>query len=186
MRDGDQAASAGETVRDELYVDGRGCRRRATGADRGHRPDDGAADGLGAGRQRRRRGVGGSGGQAALAGWSQLAPADRGRYLSAIADGLERRADELAELIALEVGMPEDQCIDDQIPIVDFRVNAELAAELPVRGEVATAPWCCASRSAWSPRSRRGTIRSVRSRPRSHRRWRRAARSWSSRPRSLR
>jgi aldehyde dehydrogenase (NAD+) len=59
--------------------------------------------------------------------WSELPPAERAGYLEAIADGLERRAEELAELIALEVGMPEAQCLDEQIPVDDFRVNAGLA-----------------------------------------------------------
>jgi acyl-CoA reductase-like NAD-dependent aldehyde dehydrogenase len=63
--------------------------------------------------------------------WSELPPVERARYLIAIADGLERRAGELAELIAFEVGMPEDQCLDEQIPIADFRVNAELAQSYP-------------------------------------------------------
>ena len=66
--------------------------------------------------------------RSAFAGWSQVPPAERGRYLSAIADGLERRSAELAELIAREVGMPVDQCLDEQIPVEDFRINAELAA----------------------------------------------------------
>lgn len=67
----------------------------------------------------------------AFPAWSEVAPVERGRYLTAIADGLERRAAELAELIALEVGMPEDQCLDEQVPVEDFRVNAELAATYP-------------------------------------------------------
>ncbi len=64
----------------------------------------------------------------AFEGWSRVPPIERGRFLTAVADGLERRSAELAELIALEVGMPEDQCLEDQIPVEDFRVNAELAA----------------------------------------------------------
>jgi aldehyde dehydrogenase (NAD+) len=64
----------------------------------------------------------------AFTGWSRVPQIERGRYLSAIADGLERRSAELAELIALEVGMPEDQCVDEQVPVEDFRLNAALAA----------------------------------------------------------
>jgi aldehyde dehydrogenase (NAD+)/betaine-aldehyde dehydrogenase len=77
--------------------------------------------------------------RAAFPAWSQLPAADRGRYRSAIADGLERRALELAELIALEVGMPEDQCAEDQIPVEDFRINAELAMTFRFEDEVAGA-----------------------------------------------
>ena len=80
------------------------------------------------------------------------------------------RADELAELIALEVGMPEDQCRDDQVPVEDFRVNAELAASYPFE-EWPTTASSCMSRWASSRQSRRGTTRSARSRPRSHRLW---------------
>lgn len=64
----------------------------------------------------------------ALTTWTAVPAAERGKFLSAIADGLERRTEELAELIALEVGMPEDQCREEQIPVEDFRVNADLAA----------------------------------------------------------
>jgi aldehyde dehydrogenase (NAD+) len=64
---------------------------------------------------------------AAFPAWSERPPAERAGYLTAIADGLERRTAELAELIALEVGMPEGQCAEEQVPVEDFRVNAELA-----------------------------------------------------------
>lgn len=63
----------------------------------------------------------------ALDGWSQTAPTERAGYLIAIAEGIERRAQALAELIALELGMPVDQCREEQIPAEDFRVNAEIA-----------------------------------------------------------
>ncbi|GAA2134634.1 aldehyde dehydrogenase family protein [Nocardioides bigeumensis] len=69
--------------------------------------------------------------RATFSEWSQVPAAERAAYLSAIADGLERRTDELAELIALEVGMPEHQCVDEQIPVEDFRVHAELATTYP-------------------------------------------------------
>ena len=63
--------------------------------------------------------------------WSQTPPTERAKYLSAIADVLERRSDALAELISREVGMPKHQCLEAQIPIADFRVNAELAMTYP-------------------------------------------------------
>ena len=71
----------------------------------------------------------------ALPAWSQVAPEQRGRYLAAIADALERRSAEVAELIAMEVGMPEDRCLEEQVPVEDFRVNAELAATFAFEAE---------------------------------------------------
>ncbi len=121
-----------DTVRDDDLrgrpVGAVGGRRR----DPRHRPDDGAADGLGAARRRRGRRRRGGGRDGAFTAWSE-APAGRARPATspAIADGLEQRSAELAELIALEVGMPEDQCADDQIPVEDFRINAELATTYP-------------------------------------------------------
>ena len=75
----------------------------------------------------------------AFAGWSEMPATERGRYLVAIAEGLERRSGELAELIALEVGMPEDQCAEEQIPVEDFRINAELARSYPFEETVSGA-----------------------------------------------
>src|SRR5579859_1361099 len=69
--------------------------------------------------------------RAAFADWSQRPPAERGEYLDRIAGGLERRSDELAELIAHDVGMPKAQCADRQIPVYDFRGAAELARTYP-------------------------------------------------------
>jgi acyl-CoA reductase-like NAD-dependent aldehyde dehydrogenase len=74
--------------------------------------------------------------RAAFPGWSEVPPAERGRYLSGIADELERRSAELAELIALEMGMPEDLCAEDQIPVEEFRINAELATTFPFEAEL--------------------------------------------------
>src|SRR5690348_2552878 len=50
----------------------------------------------------------------AFPGWADTAAQDRGRFLSEMADMLGRRSAELAELIALEVGMPEAQCLHEQ------------------------------------------------------------------------
>ena len=75
--------------------------------------------------------------KAAFGAWSALSAGERGGYLDAIADALERRAAEIAELIALAVGMPEDQCLDEQVPVEDFRIAAELATTYPFEEEVA-------------------------------------------------
>jgi acyl-CoA reductase-like NAD-dependent aldehyde dehydrogenase len=68
--------------------------------------------------------------------WADTTAQDRGLFLSAMADALKRRSAELAELIALEVGMPEAQCLDEQIPVEDFLINAELATTYPFETEV--------------------------------------------------
>ncbi len=44
--------------------------------------------------------------RAAFAGWAETDPAERARYLRAIADGLAERTEEVGALIAHEVGMP--------------------------------------------------------------------------------
>jgi aldehyde dehydrogenase (NAD+) len=44
--------------------------------------------------------------KAAFPKWSKLPPAERGKYLDRIKDGLEARRTELAEMFAREVGMP--------------------------------------------------------------------------------
>ena len=72
----------------------------------------------------------------AFPAWADVPAAERGRWLSEIADALERRSAELAELIALEVGMPEAQCLEEQIPVEDFRINAELARTHPFEEEL--------------------------------------------------
>lgn len=63
--------------------------------------------------------------------WSQVPGVQRSAYLTAIADELERRSDEIAELVATEVGMPKAQGLKAQIPLGDFRVAAQLAATYP-------------------------------------------------------
>lgn len=42
----------------------------------------------------------------ALGAWGRLPPHERGRYLEALSQGIRRRADEIAEAITREVGMP--------------------------------------------------------------------------------
>jgi acyl-CoA reductase-like NAD-dependent aldehyde dehydrogenase len=121
----------GTTVREEIYVGGRWVRSAGEaaidvvdptlGRRMGSVPAGAAAD----------VDVAVANARGAFPTWSQVPAAERAHYLAAIADGLERRAAELAELIALEVGMPEDQCLDEQIPVEDFRVHAELVTAYP-------------------------------------------------------
>ena len=126
-----------ETVRNELYVDGRWIPSKGvypipvvdptTALPMGTVPDGSSAD----------VGAAVAAARAAFGGWSARSAGERGGYLDAIADALERRAAEIAELIALEVGMPEEQCLDEQIPVEDFRIAAELATTYPFEEEVA-------------------------------------------------
>jgi aldehyde dehydrogenase (NAD+) len=68
--------------------------------------------------------------RAAFVAWSRTPATERARYLSAIADGLQDRSKQLAELMAQEVGMPLklSQLIQVGLPIGTFRSMAELAA----------------------------------------------------------
>ncbi|HEY2834671.1 MAG TPA: aldehyde dehydrogenase family protein [Sporichthyaceae bacterium] len=70
--------------------------------------------------------------------WSQTAPAERGAALSRLADALEARADELAELLAEEVGMPRRMARKVQVagPLMILKSYAKLAAEYEFTSEV--------------------------------------------------
>ena len=50
--------------------------------------------------------------KAAFAGWSERTGAERGKLLQRVADTLEARRDEIAAVIAHEVGMPKHQALD--------------------------------------------------------------------------
>jgi aldehyde dehydrogenase (NAD+) len=69
--------------------------------------------------------------KAAFETWSQLAPAVRAEYLNKIAAGLSARSDELAKLIAQEVGMPLmlSKMIQAGLPTANFGFYAKLGAE---------------------------------------------------------
>lgn len=62
--------------------------------------------------------------------WPDLPLAERLGYLAGIADALEARVDELAELIATELGMPLklSRIIQAGMPIANLRAQADLAA----------------------------------------------------------
>ncbi len=66
--------------------------------------------------------------RAALEGWSQTAVEKRAEYLEKIAAGLKARAEELAKLIAQEVGMPIKLAgrIQAGLPIANFANYAKL------------------------------------------------------------
>jgi acyl-CoA reductase-like NAD-dependent aldehyde dehydrogenase len=95
--------------------------------------------------------------RAALAGWSGTPVEKRAEFLQKIADGLKARADELAKLIAQEVGMPVKLAgrIQAGLPIANFanyaklvkdfkfeeRVGNSLVVREPVGVVVAITPW---------------------------------------------
>ena len=68
--------------------------------------------------------------KAAFAAWSELPATERGKLLGRVADALEARRDELAAVIAHEVGMPKHQALTAQVGggISGFSAAAELAA----------------------------------------------------------
>jgi aldehyde dehydrogenase (NAD+) len=93
----------------------------------------------------------------ALEGWSQTPVEKRAEYLQKISDGLKARADELAKLIAQEVGMPIKLAgrIQAGLPIANFanyarlvkdfrfeeRVGNSVVVREPVGVVVAITPW---------------------------------------------
>jgi acyl-CoA reductase-like NAD-dependent aldehyde dehydrogenase len=68
--------------------------------------------------------------KAAFEGWSRTSPAERAEYLQKIQAGLAARADEIAETIAGEVGMPLplSKMIQAGLPTLTFGATAALAA----------------------------------------------------------
>jgi betaine-aldehyde dehydrogenase len=76
--------------------------------------------------------------RAAFESWSQLPAATRGDFLQKISAGLAARADELAKLVACEVGMPlpMSRAIQAGLPTMNFGVYAKLAVEHPLEEQV--------------------------------------------------
>ena len=70
--------------------------------------------------------------------WSVTTPAERAALITAIADALEARADELAEMTALEVGMPRKLARRVQIggPLIALRSFAEILGSYEFSREV--------------------------------------------------
>ena len=131
------------TVRDELYIDGRVGPSAGTGTDRGPRSDHGAADGLGAAGRSEDVDAAVAAAQAAFEGWSEL---PRPSVAGTCRDRRRPRAhaaDELAELIALEVGMPEDQCRRRADPGRGLPGQRRARGQLSLRGGARRARWYC-------------------------------------------
>ena len=114
--------------------------------------------------------------KAAFPAWSEISAPERGKLLLRVAEELEARRDEIADVMTHEVGMPKPLSAAIQVGtgISAFRNASELASTYAVRGRL-RGPDRARSRSASSAASRRGTTRSTRSGPRSRTRSRPAA-----------
>ena len=66
--------------------------------------------------------------KAAFPAWSQTSVQDRAKYLTRINEGLSARADEIANIVSQEVGMPKmlSKLIQVGLPQGSFAVNAQL------------------------------------------------------------
>jgi aldehyde dehydrogenase (NAD+) len=96
--------------------------------------------------------------------WRKMDARDRGRLLNKLADLIESRIDELAELETLDNGKPIGESRQGDLPLVVdcLRYYAGWADKIhgqtiPVRGRYSVTPG--ASRSGGSGRSSRGTFR---------------------------
>jgi aldehyde dehydrogenase (NAD+) len=76
--------------------------------------------------------------RAALEGWSRTPPAERAAYLEKISAGLKARSDELARIIAQEVGMPLKMASRIQVglPIANFANYAKLLKDFSFENRV--------------------------------------------------
>ncbi|WP_199434498.1 aldehyde dehydrogenase family protein [Qaidamihabitans albus] len=130
----------------------------------------------------------------ALSGpWSRLTPARRGTLIWRLADLLEERAEEFAQLESLDQGKPQAAALAADVPLAagQLRYMAGWADKISGRTATLSVPYTPArtttpipagNRSAWSAPSSRGTSRSTWPRGSSLPRWPQAARSCSNRP----
>ena len=102
--------------------------------------------------------------------WRRMTASDRGRLIWKIADLIEENADEFAKLESLDNGKPLAVARAADVPLAAdlFRYMAGWATKIegntiPISAVTApgasSSPTRCASRSAWSARSSRGTSR---------------------------
>ena len=100
--------------------------------------------------------------------WSKTSPADRCKLMWKLADLLESHADEIAQLESLDNGKPIRDARNVDLPgsyeILRYmagwatKINGStITVSSPLRATGMPIP--CASRSAWSVRSSRGTFR---------------------------
>jgi aldehyde dehydrogenase (NAD+) len=76
--------------------------------------------------------------RAAFDEWSQVPPAERAEWLVRIADGVEARSEEFAELVARELGMPlaQSKTIQVGLALSDLRTMPEAVAAIEWQEEV--------------------------------------------------
>jgi aldehyde dehydrogenase (NAD+) len=78
--------------------------------------------------------------KAAFPAWSQTSVQDRAKYLTRINEGLSARADEIANIVSEEVGMPKmlSKLIQVGLPQGSFAVNAQLVEGFQFEEQVGT------------------------------------------------
>ena len=99
--------------------------------------------------------------------WARMAPSQRGKLLWRLAELLEQHNDEFAEIESVDNGKPFAVARVADVPLaVDmFRYMGGWATKITgttisaVAARRVSSPTRCASRSAWSARSSRGTSR---------------------------
>ena len=76
--------------------------------------------------------------RAAFAGWSQTPAEERARLMARVAEGLQARAQEIASVIAQEMGMPVKlaQRIQVGLPTTTFASMPQLVAEVPFEEQI--------------------------------------------------
>jgi aldehyde dehydrogenase (NAD+) len=74
----------------------------------------------------------------AFASWSETSPEDRSKYLQRIGEGLQARMEELAKLMAEEVGMPFrlSQMIQVGLPLTTFMSMSQVLQEIPFEEKI--------------------------------------------------
>src|SRR6266513_606292 len=74
----------------------------------------------------------------AFPGWAETSVDDRSKYLQRIAEGLQARMDELAKLIAQEVGMPLglSQIVQVGLPMTTFMSMSQVIQEIPFEEQI--------------------------------------------------
>ena len=102
---------------------------------------------------------------AAREAWGRTSPTERSNILNKIADRIESRLPTLALVESIDNGKPIRETTHADMPLVvdHFRYFAGvIRARKAASAKSTTTPWhtTSTSRSAWSPRSSRGTSRS--------------------------
>src|SRR5438270_495832 len=77
--------------------------------------------------------------RAAFDGWSQTSPDDRAKFLQGITEGLQARMQDVATIVAQEVGMPINlsMMIQAGLPTVTFGSMPQILSEFKFEEQVA-------------------------------------------------